>query len=436
MRIVLLARGTRGDVQPMVLLAAELRRRGHEVLLGSPPDLVNFAMRAGVDARPVGPDFQAFLKSAEGQTLLASGNAKALTSGAAKLTRIHLEQTHSELLQIVDGADLIVAGVLLTEHAASIAEAKRIPVVLIQFAPWGRTRNYPAFPLTTRQMGGLLNLLTWTLMDRIVWQAIAFDVNRVRSWLDLPAARARLSRRTEGKDVLQIQAFSAKVVPGISDYGVNQPVVGFFTASEEDRRAFGESAVDPELESWLSAGQAPAYFGFGSMPISDLAACVQMIERVTQRLGLRALISAGWSDLGGSSRSNEDLRFVGALNHHAVLPRCRVAIHHGGAGTTAASISAGLPTLVCSLTADQPFWGAQLARLGVGAHIRFSELDAARLERALRGLLRPEASARARALADAMRYESNAVSRAAELIEARSGKSATQGGAGSVRPDR
>lgn len=413
----------------MVVLAAELRRRGHEVLLGASPNLVNFAVQAGVDARPVGPDFHAFLQSAEGQTLLASSNTKKLTSGLANLARIHLEQTHRELLQIVDRAEMIVASLLLAEHAASIAEAKRIPVVLIQFAPLGRTRNYPAFPLTTRHLGGLLNLLTWTLFDRIVWKAIACDINRVRTWLGLPAVRARLSNRTEGKRVLQIQAFSAKIVPGISDYGVNQPIVGFFAPSEEDRRAFGESALDPELESWLSAGQAPAYFGFGSMPVGNLPVYVQMIEQVTQRLGLRALVSAGWSDLRGCSRSNGDLRVVGVLNHDAVLPRCRVAIHHGGAGTTAASISAGLPTLVCSLTADQPFWGAQLARLGAGAHIRFAALDAARLEHGLRQLMRPEATERARALADAMRNESNAVSRAAELIEARSGKSATQAGA-------
>jgi sterol 3beta-glucosyltransferase len=423
MRIVLLARGTRGDVQPMVVLAAELRRRGHEVILGVPPNLVNFAAQAGFDAHPVGPDSHAFLQSAEGQTLLASGNAKELMAGFAKVAHIHLEQTHRELLQVADGADLIVAGVLLAEHAASAAEAKRVPVVILHFGPLERTRAYAAFPITTRQLGGALNLLTWSLFDRLYWNAYAHDINRVRSWLGLPAVSARLTHRAEGNRVLQIQAFSAKIVPGISDYGVNQPIVGFFAPSEDDRRALGESAQDPELDSWLSAGQAPAYFGFGSMPVRDPKGCLQMIEQATQRLGLRALVSAGWSGLGGYSRSNGDLRVAGVLNHEAVLPRCRMAIHHGGAGTTAASVSAGLPTLVCSLFADQPFWGTQLARLGAGAHIRFAELDAAKLEHALRQLLRPAAAARARALAEAMRTESDAVSRAAELIETRIGKS-------------
>jgi len=158
------------------------------------------------------------------------------------------------------------------------------------------------------------------------------------------------------------------------------------------------------------------------MPVQDPEAAVRMIEQATQRLGLRALISAGWSELtqsGGSYESNERVRVVGALNHDAVMPRCRLAVHHGGSGTTAASVASGLPTLVCSVFADQPFWGRQLARLGAGAHLRFDSLTAVKLERALRRMLRPEATQRARALASAMSHQPNAAARAAELIEAR-----------------
>jgi sterol 3beta-glucosyltransferase len=241
----------------------------------------------------------------------------------------------------------------------------------------------------------------------------------VRAWLGLPAVSARFAHREEGRKSLQIQAYSANVVPGLSDYGVDQPIVGFFTPSAEDRRALGEADVDADLQRWLSAGDAPAYFGFGSMPVRDPKAALRMIEGVAQRLGLRALVSAGWSDLGTDSVSNERVRVVGVLNHDAVLPRCRLAVHHGGAGTTAASLAAGLPTLVCSLFADQPFWGAQLGRLGAGAHIEFAKLDGPTLERALRQLLEPATAERARVLADAMRGESNAVARAADLIEAR-----------------
>jgi UDP:flavonoid glycosyltransferase YjiC (YdhE family) len=261
--------------------------------------------------------------------------------------------------------------------------------------------------------------MTWTLFERVAWKAYAADVNRVRAWLGLPAVNSLMARREGIGELLEIQAFSAEIVPGINDYGEHRPFVGFFIPTEEDRRAFGETTLSADLDAWLSAGDAPAYFGFGSMPVRDPQAAVRMIEQATQHLGLRALISAGWSELEQSNDSNGRVRVVGALNHDAVMPRCRLAVHHGGSGTTAASVTAGLPTLVCSVFADQPFWGKQLARLGAGAHLRFESLTVAKLERALRRILRPEATQRARALASAMTSQPNAAARAAALIEAR-----------------
>lgn len=419
MRITLLARGTLGDVQPMLVLGAELRRRGHEVVLGAPPNLVEFASRAGFEAYPVGPDSRVLLGSAEGRALLAAGNVKKLMAGFAKVAHDNLELTHQGVLRAAERSDLLIAGVLLAEHASSVAESKHIQLALLHFAPLRRTRAYSAFPVTTRRLPGPLNLMTWTLFERVAWKAYAADVNRVRAWLGLPAVNSLMARREGIGELLEIQAFSAEIVPGINDYGEHRPFVGFFIPTEEDRRAFGETTLSADLDAWLSAGDAPAYFGFGSMPVRDPQAAVRMIEQATQHLGLRALISAGWSELEQSNDSNGRVRVVGALNHDAVMPRCRLAVHHGGSGTTAASVTAGLPTLVCSVFADQPFWGKQLARLGAGAHLRFESLTVAKLERALRRILRPEATQRARALASAMTSQPNAAARAAALIEAR-----------------
>jgi len=418
-RITLLARGTLGDVQPMLVLGAELRRRGHEVVLGAPPNLVEFASRAGFEAYPVGPDSRVLLGSAEGRALLAAGNVKKLMAGFAKVAHDNLELTHQGVLRAAERSDLLIAGVLLAEHASSVAESKHIQLALLHFAPLRRTRAYSAFPVTTRRLPGPLNLMTWTLFERVAWKAYAADVNRVRAWLGLPAVNSLMARREGIGELLEIQAFSAEIVPGINDYGEHRPFVGFFIPTEEDRRAFGETTLSADLDAWLSAGDAPAYFGFGSMPVRDPQAAVRMIEQATQHLGLRALISAGWSELEQSNDSNGRVRVVGALNHDAVMPRCRLAVHHGGSGTTAASVTAGLPTLVCSVFADQPFWGKQLARLGAGAHLRFESLTVAKLERALRRILRPEATQRARALASAMTSQPNAAARAAALIEAR-----------------
>ena len=135
--------------------------------------------------------------------------------------------------------------------------------------------------------------------------------------------------------------------------------------------------VSTPLRDWLAAGDPPVFFGFGSMPVRDPAEIVSIITEVSQRLGVRSLISAGWGRLHALEPDNPAVTVVGAVDHGAVLPLCIAAVHHGGAGTLAASLGAGIPTLVCSVFADQPFWGARLIDVGVGAHLPFKDLDRA-----------------------------------------------------------
>ena len=119
MGIALLTRGTRGDVQPMLILGAELRLRGHEVIVGTPPNLLGFADNFGFRARSMGPDSEIFLRSPEGQATLAGNNAKALAAGLAKLARDHLAQTYRGLLDTVDGPDGDICGILQSSDGAS-----------------------------------------------------------------------------------------------------------------------------------------------------------------------------------------------------------------------------------------------------------------------------------------------------------------------------
>ena len=114
---------------------------------------------------------------------------------------------------------------------------------------------------------------------------------------------------------------------------------------------------------------------------------------------------------------NPAVTVVGAVDHGAVLPRCVAAVHHGGAGTLAASLGAGIPTVVCSVFADQPFWGARLIDAGVGAHLRFKDLDRARLEKALRSVLSLGMRNAAAALGPRLRSGSDAASEAADRVE-------------------
>jgi len=195
------------------------------------------------------------------------------------------------------------------------------------------------------------------LFERTWWKRMRADINAFRTEIGLAATNKPTPARIAAAGFLELQAYSAQLVPGIDDYGPRRPFVGFLGLDTSTRARLGEVGAPSELDSWLSDGEPPVYFGFGSMPVADPDATLAMIAEVARSLGVRALLSAGWGQLGkgGDAGSDKDLMCVGPLDHGSVLPRCRAAVHHGGAGTTAASLSAGLSTVVCSVFADQPF---------------------------------------------------------------------------------
>ena len=145
--------------------------------------------------------------------------------------------------------------------------------------------------------------------------------------------KTSLAKRHSGPNDLELQAYDPLLVP--LDWGPRRPLVGFLTMDERLRRALGETGLDPALRNWLTADDPPVFFGFGSMPVR-IRQIVSMITEVSRRLGVRALISAGWGRLHALEPDNPAVTVVGAHDHDAVLPQCLAAVHHGGAGTLAA----------------------------------------------------------------------------------------------------
>ena len=418
MRMTLATLGSRGDIQPMVVLGSELRKRGHEIVFAVPPNLIGFVGRAGFTAHPIGPDSQAFVDSADGQRWLASGNARAFLKRMGEIGHEMAPQADAELLEACEGAEAIVCGILGEDHALCVAEARGIPLVALHLAPARPTGAYPNYLVTTRSLPiRQVNRATGVLVERIIWRTLRADTNLLRSRLGLAPATTTTASRMQRMGITELQGYSRLLVPRLDDYGIHRPFTGFLTPDHELRASLGESHIDSSLDSWLSAGEPPAYFGFGSMPVTGPAAMLAMIKRVSGRLGLRALVSAGWSGMQAGADDDERLRITGALNHDLVLPRCRLAVHHGGAGTTAASVSAGIPSFVCSVFADQLFWGARLAQLGCGVHVRFPSLDERSLEAGLRRLLDPEVLRRSVALGIQLQSETLTAARAADLVE-------------------
>ena len=328
----------------------------------------------------------------------------------------------ADTLRVCAAADLIVTGSLSEHRAACVAESRGIPLVCLHYAPMRPTGAYPNMFISTERFPQRRNLATHSLFQRMYWRSMAPDINKFRAELGLAPASAPTATRLAAAGTLELQAYSSVLVPDLIDYPANRPIIGFLAPQRDLPQRLGELHVDPDLDAWLTEGEPPVFIGFGSMPVIDTAAMLDMITTATDRVGARVLIGAGWSRLGQHQISGDRARIAnGVLNYDRVLPRCRVAVHHGGSGTVGAGVAAGIPTFICSLVADNPFWGARIEQLGIGGHQRFATLDQNGLAAGLGRAFQPQVGDRAREIGALVRADTGATSRAADLVESKAG---------------
>ena len=418
MRIALTSFGTRGDVQPFLVLALALQARGHDVTLATPPNVVEWAARCGVRTERIGFDTQAYMDSSEGQALFASGNVRAITKRMQALMHEHQDLLLADQMRICDGADVIVAGVLTEDHSAVMAEAQGRPLIALHLAPFRPTGDFAHSLVTTRHLRSrLLHRLTYTLVERLWWAAHRDSIALLRRRLGLAPTRRPTQQRLAATGLCTMQAFSPQLVPRPSDWGPMQRMIGAFQVPKAARASLGEGAASPQLAAWLEAGPAPVYVGLGSMPVRNPDRMLNLLGEVARRCNRRMVVGAGWSNLASLQDPSPEIRLVGAIDHDWLLPRCSGAVHHGGAGTTHAVVRAGLPSVVASVFADQPFWGARLTRLGLGCHVPFKQWARDSLERGLRQISEADAVARAAAFSARLRSDPDPVPAAVQLIE-------------------
>jgi sterol 3beta-glucosyltransferase len=258
---------------------------------------------------------------------------------------------------------------------------------------------------------------TYGLVYRIYRRGIASDNRAFAERLGLsPVPRPTLLPFDDpGLPVLN--AFSPTLVPKPREWGDNHHVTGFWQLPGTVRTAVDERLPE-DLAAWIDAGEPPVFLGFGSMPVLDPEALLATAVSATGSAGARAIVNIPQAaeDLLAADLPDH-VRIVGAVDHELLLPRCAAAVHHGGAGTLAASLRAGLPTMVCSVWADQPFWGLRLERLGAGAHVPFKRLDGTKLEAGLGKLLSEPVRERAAELGTAIRAEGDGAEQAARLLD-------------------
>ncbi|WP_439032481.1 glycosyltransferase [Gordonia terrae] len=425
--ISILLYGSRGDIQPGICLALELRLRGHRVSVLVPPNLAGLARAVGVaDVSEIGFDSDAAWSSAEARSARSSRNPLSRARFAISTVRGGFEALDSDLecLFLRDaaplaGTDLLVVAPLCQDRGAALAERMDIPMTVLRYGPMSENGCIGAVPGLTDSWSRRWKRRSWRVADKLTWMVTGWNENRFRRRIGLNPASRPLPRRLDDNGTRQIQAYDPGMVPGLSDeWDERKPVVGFFDLPSANRTGIAEAGADaPELARWLDAGEPPVFITFGSMPIIDPPALLARWRAAARALGVRCLIAAG--DARGVDPEDSDVFYAGGVDHASVLPRCVAAVHHGGAGTTAAGLRAGLPTLICAVTADQPFWGQRVRALGVGESARLSTFTDDEALAGLGRVLADETRAAATAFARRMIPPDKAVAAAADICESR-----------------
>jgi len=407
MRFALAAEGSRGDVQPMVALAAHLIRRGHQAMVCAPPDLRSLVEERGIEFRALGTDIHRFLEH----------NADVLRSGALRSARISkrlfqriLREQFEALPEAAAGAEMIIgAGVQLA--GPSVAEAWGIPYRSIAYTPAVlRSASYPPPVFPNQSMPPWVNRLTWRGFLALCNQLLRGGLNRHRAALGLDPVpdvyRYLISKRP-------LLAADAALAPAPDDLPVAVDQVGYLLPEDG-------MPLPPKLESFLQAGPPPVYIGFGSMVDPHPADTTRLLLDAVERAGCRAILARGWAGLGDGPLP-ESVFGAGALPHASLFPRLAAVVHHGGAGTTTTTARSGVPQIVIPHLLDQHYWGHRTHLLGVAPQpLPRAKLSAAGLAERIAATLENELlSERASELAERLRT-GDPLERAVEAILATS----------------
>ncbi len=363
MRILIIAMGSRGDIQPYIALGTGLKAAGHFVRLMSHENFERLVRSYGLDFCAVAGDVQALLETPKMRALVEKGDLIGINKHTAKLAEGAALDSARVGWEAGQGMDLLVGGIGGIFIGTALAQKLGIPFLQAYLLPFTPTAAFPAviFPQSLSRLGGLFNRLSHQLFRQAMWQGGRKANNLARQTiLDLPPApffgpfNAASLQQTP-----ILYGFSPAAISPPTDWH-NTHVTGYWFLDEAPNWT-----PPPALVEFLANGELPIYIGFGSMTTSKPEETANLAIEALARTGQRGILQSGW---GGLSKADlpQTVLMVDSIPHSWLFPRVAAVVHHGGAGTTAAGLRAGVPSIVIPFFGDQPFWGQRVADLGVG----------------------------------------------------------------------
>jgi sterol 3beta-glucosyltransferase len=360
--VVIFTIGTQGDVRPCVALGQGLQRAGYPVRIATSGNFAGLVRDAGLAHFPLTADFQAMLES--DRSIADHG------MNLREMARIFRERYTKwaanwvpEGLAAAEGAGLLIGVSNSILLAKALSEALSIPFAISRLQPMTRSRILPPvmFSSSRRTTPGVLSLAAYYLIFKMLWGVMRPAINDiVRPQLGLPGYPWYGPYFRDLHAAKVINGFSQHVLARPADWPDNCQVTGYWFFDQPHW-------TPPEaLSRFLAAGPKPFYIGFGSMVSSNATAFTETVLDAVKRSGQRAVLATGWGALDGEDGDRgAGVFFLRHAPHEGLFPLMSAAVHHGGAGTTAAAVRAGIPSVIVPFFGDQPFWAHCLHRKGV-----------------------------------------------------------------------
>lgn len=423
LNVVIQVVGSRGDVQPFVALGKVLKDTyGHRVRLATHPIFRGFVQENGLEFFSIGGDpsqLMAFMVKNPGLMpgfrSLLSGDVGQRRKDVAEYIQgcwrscyeagdgIGLRATDDDFSEPATRpfvADCIIANPPSLAHI-HCAEKLGIPLHIMFTMPYSPTQAFP-HPLANIQSSNadpqLTNYISYAMIEVLMWQGLGDIINRFRvKCLGLdPVSLIWAPGMLQRLKVPHTYCWSPALIAKPKDWGSHISISGFYFL-----KLASNYTPAPDLQAFLEAVLPPVYIGFGSIVLDDPNAMTELIFEAVRKTGQRVLLSKGWGGVGADElRIPDGVFMLGNVPHDWLFKHVSCVVHHGGAGTTAAGITAGRPTLVVPFFGDQPFWGAMVARAGAGPDpIPYKQLTADKLADAINFCLKSENLERAKELA-------------------------------------
>ena len=415
MQITILTMGTRGDTQPYIALGLALKKAGCGVKVAAFENFETFVKSYELDFYPIRGDVAKVSSSSIAKDAMKADNPFKFLVSFNQL-KSYVFELQKDFFAACLGSDAIVyhPGVTIGYFAARYLN---IPAILGTPFPMAPTREYPSLIFYNMpRLGGGFNLLTHKILEQIMWMASSSPVKEFwrQKFGHLPDHFACPYSKQTTKTFPTVISCSDAVFPSPKDWPEHVHNTGYWFLDEEPHWK-----PDDDLQDFLNQGAPPVYVGFGSIGDVDQAKqTTQMVIDALRLVGQRGVLATGWHGMAQPVNLAEDMLMLDNAPHSWLFPRMAAVVHHGGAGTTAAGLRAGVPTITIPHGNDQFAWGRRVYELGVGSKaIPRKHLSAEKLANAIQFAQSDKVRKSAKALGVKIRSESGAENAARIILQ-------------------